>query len=58
MKCKKHPKYKGICKPKVDCEKCKYIYEKHRNIYRHNYLKGGIDDGYDTHGGGIAPLEL
>lgn len=26
MKCKKHPKYKGILKPRVPCEACWYLW--------------------------------
>lgn len=48
MKCKKHPKYKGIHKPKVECEDCEKIYEDNHSSY---------DDGYDTYGGGPAPLD-
>lgn len=28
MKCKKHHKYKGVFKPRVDCEQCWIIYNK------------------------------
>lgn len=27
LKCKKHPKYKGIMHPKVNCKKCIEIFE-------------------------------
>lgn len=34
MKCKKHPKYKAIRKPRVNCKECIKIYEKTENNSR------------------------
>ncbi|GAG87673.1 unnamed protein product [marine sediment metagenome] len=49
-KCKKHPKYKVICKPKTSCRACWLMWwEKH--------LPKNLDDGYGTYGGGPAPLD-
>ena len=31
MKCKKHPKYKGIRKPRVKCAECEHIYYMKQN---------------------------
>jgi hypothetical protein len=31
-KCKKHPKYKGILKPFVECNACQKIYNENHNI--------------------------
>ena len=57
MKCKKHPKYKGIHKPKIDCISCRDWWltcqaARDKEIKNCNY-----DDGYDTYGGGPAPLD-
>lgn len=57
MKCKKHPKYKGIHKPKIDCPGCRDWWlicqaTRDKKIRNYNY-----DDGYGTYGGGPAPLD-
>lgn len=33
-KCKKHPRYKGIFKPRVECEQCEAVYARKQMILR------------------------
>ncbi len=35
-KCKKHPKYKAIRKPKADCQACRDIYD-NKQSFKRNY---------------------
>ena len=37
MRCKKHPKYKAVHKPRVECERCLEMYEE--NHKRHPYCR-------------------
>ena len=42
MKCKKHPKYKAVRKPRVECERCWEMYEanhKRDKYCRHYFTK-------------------
>jgi len=42
MRCKKHPKYKAVHKPRVECKRCLEMYEanhKRDKYCRHYFLK-------------------
>ena len=57
MKCRKHPKYKGIHRPKIGCADCRDWWltcqaARDKEIKNCNY-----DDGYGTYEGGPAPLD-
>jgi len=36
LKCSKHPRYKGLMNPRIDCEACREIY----NIRQNESVKG------------------
>ena len=45
MKCKKHPKYMGIHKPRVNCDICSQIYEEAKKLRKKKCSHEDYDDG-------------